>query len=91
MTIPNITTSEWTIPDLLELSGGYWNTCALHAAVKLDIFTVLDGAFLTAEEVAQLKQANSRATAMLLDALAAIGLLEKCDDSYRATLFDLLS
>ncbi len=87
MTMPNMTTSEWTIPDLLELSGGYWNTCALHAAVKLDIFTVLDGAFLTAEEVAQLKHANSRATAMLLDALTAIGLLEKRDDSYRATAF----
>ena len=37
-----MSTTEWTIPDLLQLSGGYWSTCALHAGVKLDIFSVLE-------------------------------------------------
>ena len=82
-----MTTSEWTIPDLLQLSGGYWNTCALHTAVKLDIFTALDDAFRTAEEVAQLRNSQPRATGMLLDAVTALGLLEKRDTSYRATPF----
>jgi hypothetical protein len=82
-----MTTPEWTIPDLLQLSGGYWNACALHAAVKLDIVTVLVGTFRTAEEVAQLRHSNPRATGMLLDALTALGLLEKCDHSYQATSF----
>lgn len=82
-----MTTIEWTIPDLLQLSGGYWNTCALHSAVKLDIFTALVDTFLTAEEVAGTCHSESRATAMLLDSLTALGLLEKCDNRYRATPF----
>lgn len=80
-------TTEWTVPDLLQLSGGYWSTCALHAAVKLDLFSVLDGTALTAEEVAQLHEYQPRGTAMLLDSLTALALLEKVDISYRATPF----
>lgn len=26
------------VPELLQLSSSYWNTCTLHAGVKLDIF-----------------------------------------------------
>ena len=80
-------TTEWTVPDLLQLSGGYWSTCALHAAVKLDLFSVLDGTALTAEEVAQLHEYQPRGTAMLLDSLTALALLEKVGISYRATPF----
>ncbi len=80
-------TTKWTIPDLLQLSGGYWSTCALHAAVKLDIFSVLDGAARSAVEVAELRHLNPRATAMLLDALTSIGLLEKQHSNYIATMF----
>ncbi len=82
-----MTTTQWTIPDLLQLSGGYWNACVLHAGVKLDIFSALNGATLAAEEVAQLRGADPRGTAMLLDALAAIGLLEKHDTAYTDTPF----
>jgi SAM-dependent methyltransferase len=78
--------NDWTIPGLLQLSGGYWNTCALHAGVKLDLFTALDTA-RTAVEVAEMRGSNSRSTAMLLDALAALGLLEKQRDTYLNTPF----
>ena len=27
--------------ELLELSGAFWQTCVLHAAVKLDVFTAI--------------------------------------------------
>ena len=85
-------TTEWTIPDLLQLSGGYWSACALYAGVKLDIFSVLDSTTLTAAEVAQLRSANPRATGMLLDALAALGLLKKVDNNrYIATTFTALN
>ncbi len=80
-------TTEWTIPDLLQLSGGYWSTCALHAGVKLDIFTVLDGTALTAADVAQLRDIDPRATGMLLDALSSLGLLEKRGNTFAATPF----
>lgn len=82
-----MTVTEWTIPDLLQLSGGYWSACALHAGVKLDIFSGLDGAGLTAQEVAHLRKSNPRATGMLLDALAAMGLLEKKEGTYTVTPF----
>jgi SAM-dependent methyltransferase len=80
-------TTEWTIPDLLQLSGGYWSTCALHAGVRLDIFTVLEDTPRTAAEVAQLRNSDLRGTAMLLDALTSLALLEKRDDTYLATPF----
>ncbi|MDD2582417.1 MAG: methyltransferase [Desulfuromonadaceae bacterium] len=79
--------TEWTMPDLLQMSGGYWSTCALHAAVKLDFFSVLDGVARAAAEVAQLRHTDARATGMLLDALSALGLLEKRGNLYVATLF----
>ena len=81
------TITEWSIPDLLQLSGGYWSTCALHAGVKLDIFSIVDGTGRTAAEVAQLCNSDQRATAMLLDALTGLGLLEKRDNSYITTPF----
>ena len=35
--------TPWTKADLLETSGSYWKTCALHAGVKLDLFTAIGG------------------------------------------------
>jgi hypothetical protein len=79
--------TEWTIPDLLQMAGGYWSTCALHAAVKLDLFSILDGCAWNAADVARLRHTNPRATGMLLDALTALGLLEKREDHYAVTPF----
>jgi SAM-dependent methyltransferase len=80
-------TSDWTIPDLLQLTGGYWNTCALHAGVKLDVFSVLESAPKSAAEVAEIRTCDPRAMAMLLDALTSLGLLEKRGATYVATPF----
>lgn len=82
-----MTSNEWTLPALLQLSGGYWSTCALHAGVQLDIFSVLDGTPRTAREVAQLRSSDPRGTAMLLDAITSLTLLAKQDDTYVATPF----
>jgi SAM-dependent methyltransferase len=79
--------SKWSIPELLQLSGGYWSTCALHAGVKIDVFSILDSTARTAEEVAALSNAEPRAIGMLLDALSALELLEKSDKKYIATPF----
>ncbi len=77
----------WTPADLLQLSGGYWSTCALHAGVKLDVFTHLATETLTAAQMAGRLQANARGLAMLLNALAALELLEKSGETYAATPF----
>jgi hypothetical protein len=81
--------TEWTVPDILQMSGGYWSSCALHTGVKLDIFSILDGIALTSLEVAELRSLNPRATGMLLDSLVAIGLLEKQGNVYAATPFSM--
>ena len=75
----------WNPGTLLETSGGYWKTCALHAAVQLDVFTVIEDQQLSAEAVAEKLQADPRALAMLLNALTAMNLLEKSGDCYANT------
>jgi hypothetical protein len=82
-----MSSTEWTIPGLLQLSGGYWSTCALHAGVKQDLFTVMADTARTAAEVARLTGTDLRATGMLLDSLAALGLLDKSNDTFKATPF----
>jgi hypothetical protein len=77
--------AEWSPETLLEKSGRYWETCALHAAVQLDVFTVMEDQRLSAEAVAEKLQADPRALAMLLNALTAMNLLEKSGSIYANT------
>ncbi|MSN24393.1 MAG: SAM-dependent methyltransferase [Geobacter sp.] len=73
--------------ELLQLSGGYWATCALHAAVKLDLFTCIAGSPATSSEVSRLTNTDHRSMTMLLNAVAAIGLLHFDNGKYVATPF----
>lgn len=75
----------WNPQSLLGLSGKYWQTCTLHAAVKLDVFTRLGGESLGAEEIAERIEGDPRGVSMLLNALAAMGLLEKSERTYANT------
>ena len=79
--------NDWSPSALLQLSGGYWSTCALHAGVKLDLFTPLAASEMSATQLAQQTGADVRGITMLLDALAALELLVKNGDSYSATTF----
>jgi SAM-dependent methyltransferase len=78
-------TKDWHPGTLLALSGYYWKTCTLHAAVKLDIFTLIGNDTLTALEIAQKTGWDARGTTMLLDALAAMALLTKTSSGYANT------
>lgn len=75
----------WTPADLLQLSGGYWSTCALHASVRLDLFTPLAEEALTSPALAGRLGCDERGLAMLLNALTALGLLTKDNERYTAT------
>jgi hypothetical protein len=77
----------WTPPELLKMSGSYWEACALHAGVKLDLFTPLTKGPATAAELARQLGLDVRGLAMLLDALAALELLAKDGACYQATPF----
>ena len=72
-----MTDHTWNPGQLLELSGYYWKTCTLHAAVKLDVFTCLGEEPLSAEKVAKRLNASPRGTERLLNALVAMKLLIK--------------
>jgi SAM-dependent methyltransferase len=78
---------EWNPADLLQLSGGYWSACALHAGVKLDLFTPLAENGMTARELAERLKTDARGLVMLLNALAALQLLDKRGLNYVATPF----
>ncbi|MBI2353901.1 MAG: methyltransferase domain-containing protein [Deltaproteobacteria bacterium] len=77
----------WTPADLLQLSGDYWSACALHAGVKLDLFTHTAVRQFSATELAGRLEIDGRGLAMLLNALAALELLEKSGEAYAATPF----
>ena len=78
---------SWTPADLLQLSGGYWSACAVHAGVKLNVFTPLSARSRSATDLARDLAVDSRGLSMLLNALCALGLLSKEGDSYSATPF----
>lgn len=70
---------------LLQLSGSYWQTFTLHAAVKIDLFTAVDRGTATAATIASDFGLEPRALSMLLNALCAMDLLNKKADTYANT------
>ncbi|MDZ4184986.1 MAG: methyltransferase [Desulfuromonadales bacterium] len=74
---------NWNPAELLKLSGGYWSACALHAGVKLDLFSHSG----TIAELARATACDVRGLAMLLNALVALGLLDKEGEHYAPTVF----
>ncbi len=71
--------------EILEISGYYWKTCTLHAAVKLNLFTLIGENGKTAGDLAAEIGADERALTFLLNALSAMGLLRKQESAYMNT------
>ena len=80
-----MTAGEWNPGSLLALSGSYWQTCALHAAVKLDLFTAIGDERIDAAAVARRIDGDARGVEMLLNALTALELLEKSEGGFTNT------
>jgi hypothetical protein len=70
---------------ILALSGAYWKSCAVHAAVALDVFTPLAAGPLTAGALAAMLGCDARALGMLLGALCPLGLLVKQGEAFALT------
>ena len=79
-------TQEWNPGQLLELSGSYWQTCAFHAGIKLDLFTVIGEEQLSGDDVAARLNGNPRGITMLLNAFTAMNLLLKTEDKFSNTV-----
>jgi (2Fe-2S) ferredoxin/predicted O-methyltransferase YrrM len=73
------------LPERLdEMIKGFMPSRCILTAIELDIFTAVgDGA--NAEQVGTRIKANARSVSMLLNALVALGLLQKKDDVYANT------
>ncbi|MBS3754700.1 MAG: SAM-dependent methyltransferase [Desulfobacterales bacterium] len=80
-----MTDNSWTPGKILEISGYYWKTATLHAAVHLDLFSVLDGRQVTAREAAEACCSDTDGTERLLNALAAMDLVNKTGHNYTNT------
>jgi predicted O-methyltransferase YrrM len=68
--------------EILELMGGFRPACVIGAAAELDLWGRMGDERLSAEALAKMLECDLRAIAMLLDAVAALGLLEKKDGCY---------
>ncbi len=75
-------TTEWGPGNLMELSGHYWKTGTLHAAVMLDVFSAIGDRPLPASQIAEKRDCDEQAMQRLLDALTAMGLLSKDSGKY---------
>ena len=83
-------TAEELNPDkILQLSGSYWETCTLHAGVKLDVFTIIGNDHLRGEDVADKLNGDKRGVKTLLNALSAMDFLVKKENIYSNTKLSL--
>jgi len=71
-----------TEESILELARGFMESRVLLSGAELDLFTLLARDPLTAEEIAAATKTGLRGIVILLDALSALGLLEKKDGRY---------
>ena len=65
-----------------ELARNFWYSAILRAGIKLDVFSLLENASLTSQEVALRIDASPRYTQSFLDCCAVLDLLDKEEDKF---------
>ena len=68
---------SWTALELMEMTRAFQRACVVAAAADLDVFTALGGRPASAATLADGINADLRGVTILLDALVALGLLDK--------------
>ncbi len=74
-----------TAGDLLQISGGYWRSSALHAGIRLGVFEELEATPTPARALADRLGLDTDALSRLLSALAGMGLVEASEAGFSAT------
>lgn len=77
---------RWSADGVQQLIRGFQPACILAAAADWDVFTALEHAPATADVLAARIGTDPHGTAVLLDALAALGLLAKQGDAFTTPL-----
>lgn len=75
---------ELLLAEIFQL-GYYWETKILLTAIRLDVFSALDGKPKSAREIAARIEAHESTLGLLLNALVAMRLLAKGGELYRNT------
>jgi len=70
---------------IVDLADGFKQSMVILTAAELDLFSVLGAAKLSEAQVARRIKAQARATGLWLNALAALGVIEKKDGRYANT------
>lgn len=68
---------NWTPSALIQASGSYWESCALHAAVHLDLFSLLEDSDLDIQIIARKLNCPVRGLDMLVTAMCSLNLLRR--------------
>jgi hypothetical protein len=84
---------EFTAESIFGIARGFMECRLLLTSVELNLFSLVASNPLSAEEIAGKVKGDLRATTILLDALSALGFLEKKDNRYQTvpSLVPLLS
>lgn len=75
---------SWTAMELMDMTRAFQPACVIVAAAELDIFTALGDNAVSAGVLAGRIDADPRGVTILLDALVALGLLDKQQGLYQA-------
>ena len=75
--------SENSPETILRLAQGFMECRIFQSAAELNLFTILEQAPMSVEEIATKISGDPRALSVLLDALAAMGLLAKRGQTYQ--------
>jgi hypothetical protein len=73
---------SWTASELMEMVRAFQPACIIAAAADLNLITPLTQSPMTAIQLSARSNTDPRATGVLLDALATLGLLQKDRDVY---------
>jgi ubiquinone/menaquinone biosynthesis C-methylase UbiE len=72
-------------PDIMSDARSFMKSRVILSAAELDLFSELDGNFVSAIELAEMLGLDERATTRILDCLVTYDLLEKKNNRYRTT------
>ncbi len=75
---------ELSLAEIFQL-GYYWETKILLTAIKLDLFSALDGRAISSSELACRLTLNDRSLSLLLNALVAMRVLTKQEGRFENT------
>ena len=70
---------------VMKTASAYWNSCVLHVANGLDVFTLLKDGPASAEELAAKCDADARGLEMIMIACVPLGFLEREGDKFSNT------